>query len=117
MSPRDPSSGLPTGKRQHPPLTITKTWDSSSPHLMEAYRNRETLLEVVIEIVERPDTGAPERLVARITLTNGLIVDVRPHVGPAAMTGRGLTDFTLTFEKIEQKSFGNWTRGKAFDFI
>lgn len=30
-SPRDASAGLPTGKRQHKPVTITKEWDSSSP--------------------------------------------------------------------------------------
>jgi hypothetical protein len=31
VSPRDAASGLPTGKRQHKPLTITKEIDKSSP--------------------------------------------------------------------------------------
>ena len=30
-APRDAASGLPTGKRQHKPMTITKEWDKSSP--------------------------------------------------------------------------------------
>jgi hypothetical protein len=33
VSPRDSASGLPTGKRQHKPLTITKELDRSSPLL------------------------------------------------------------------------------------
>lgn len=31
ISPRDAASGLPTGKRQHKPLTITKELDNMSP--------------------------------------------------------------------------------------
>lgn len=31
VSPRDPASGLPTGKRMHKPLTITKELDKMSP--------------------------------------------------------------------------------------
>ncbi|MDP3643828.1 MAG: type VI secretion system tube protein Hcp [Bacteroidota bacterium] len=33
VSPRDAASGLPTGKRQHKPFTITKELDKSSPML------------------------------------------------------------------------------------
>ena len=31
VSPRDAASGLPTGRRQHQPLVITKEWDAASP--------------------------------------------------------------------------------------
>ncbi len=31
VSPRDAASGLPTGKRQHGSVTITKEWDKSTP--------------------------------------------------------------------------------------
>jgi type VI secretion system (T6SS) effector Hcp len=31
VSPRDPASGLPTGKRMHKPFVITKEIDKSSP--------------------------------------------------------------------------------------
>ena len=31
VSPRDAASGLPTGKRQHKPMVITKEVDKSSP--------------------------------------------------------------------------------------
>lgn len=36
ISPRDAASGLPTGKRQHRPLTVTKELDKASPKLAEA---------------------------------------------------------------------------------
>lgn len=36
VSPRDAASGLPTGKRMHKPLTITKELDKSSPMLYNA---------------------------------------------------------------------------------
>lgn len=32
-SPRDSASGLPTGKRQHKPMTVAKEWDASTPLL------------------------------------------------------------------------------------
>ena len=33
VSPRDPSSGLATGKRMHKPFVITKDWGAASPEL------------------------------------------------------------------------------------
>jgi type VI secretion system secreted protein Hcp len=31
ISPRDPTTGMPTGKRQHHPITVTKDTDNTSP--------------------------------------------------------------------------------------
>lgn len=39
VSPKDAASGLPTGKRQHKPMTISKELDKSSPKLAQACRN------------------------------------------------------------------------------
>jgi Type VI secretion system effector, Hcp len=39
VSPRDPASGLPTGKRMHKPITITKELDKSSPMLAKRSSN------------------------------------------------------------------------------
>ena len=35
LTPRDAASGLPTGKRQHAPMTIVKEWGAASPQLRE----------------------------------------------------------------------------------
>ena len=36
VSPRDAASGLPTGKRQHKPITITTEWGASTPLFLNA---------------------------------------------------------------------------------
>jgi len=43
ISPRDPASGLPTGKRMHKPLVITKELDKASPLLYNALVNNENI--------------------------------------------------------------------------
>src|SRR4051794_18356464 len=43
VSPRDQASGLPTGKRQHKPLTIRKEWDATTPKFYNALTNNENL--------------------------------------------------------------------------
>jgi type VI secretion system secreted protein Hcp len=45
ISPRDPASGLPTGKRMHKPFTITKELDKSSPLLYNVLVNNENVSE------------------------------------------------------------------------
>ncbi len=45
VSPRDPASGLPTGKRMHKPFVITKELDKSSPLLYNALVNNENIPE------------------------------------------------------------------------
>ncbi len=45
ISPRDPASGLPTGKRMHKPFVITKELDKSSPLLYNVLVNNENVPE------------------------------------------------------------------------
>ena len=45
VSPRDPASGLPTGKRMHKPFVITKELDKSSPLLYNVLVNNENITE------------------------------------------------------------------------
>ncbi|MEO6833074.1 MAG: type VI secretion system tube protein TssD, partial [Chitinophagaceae bacterium] len=52
ISPRDPASGLPTGKRQHKPLVITKEIDKSSPLLLTALCSNENLTSVVLDFYQ-----------------------------------------------------------------
>jgi type VI secretion system secreted protein Hcp len=50
VSPRDAASGLPTGKRQHKPITITKQLDKSSPKLLNALVQNENLTAVTFTL-------------------------------------------------------------------
>ncbi|MDI1447585.1 Hcp family type VI secretion system effector [Polyangium sp. 6x1] len=45
MSPRDPASGLPTGKRMHKPFIVTKELDKASPLLYSALVYNENISE------------------------------------------------------------------------
>ncbi len=56
-SPRDSSSGLATGKRQHKPITITKEIDKSSTLLLTALITNENLTEILIRFFT-PQTKA-----------------------------------------------------------
>jgi len=87
VSPRDAGSGLPTGKRQHKPITITKQLDQSTPLLLNALVNNENLSSVMITLASG---GNP---VATIKLTNASIADYVDH---------GTTEtWSFTYQKIE----------------
>ena len=45
ISPRDPASGLPTGKRMHKPFVITKELDKATPLLYNVLVNNENITE------------------------------------------------------------------------
>jgi type VI secretion system secreted protein Hcp len=49
VSPRDPASGLPTGKRMHKPFVITKELDKSSPLLLSLLTQNENVPEWKLE--------------------------------------------------------------------
>src|SRR5204862_7406991 len=46
VSPREPASGLPTGKRQHKPMVVVKRLDKASPLLQGAMVRNENLQNV-----------------------------------------------------------------------
>ena len=86
ISPRDAASGLPTGKRQHKPITITKELDKSSPLLLNALVTNENLSSVTITL---NGGGKP---VATIKLTNASIAGYDEH---------GTTEtWSFTYQKI-----------------
>ncbi len=87
VSPRDPASGLPTGKRMHKPFVITKELDKSTPLLLNALVNNENLSSVLIGLLRNGQQ------VATIKLTNANIADYVTH---------GTTEsWSFTYQKIE----------------
>jgi type VI secretion system secreted protein Hcp len=87
VSPRDPASGLPTGQRQHKPITITMTWGPSTPLFLNALVTNENLSSVVIGLVQNGQQ------VATIKLTNANLAQFDQH-------GENVV-FELTYQKIE----------------
>jgi type VI secretion system secreted protein Hcp len=56
VSPRDAASGLPTGKRQHKPITITKELDRSTPLFLNALITNENLTTVTFSFTHGKGT-------------------------------------------------------------
>jgi type VI secretion system secreted protein Hcp len=80
QSPRDASSGLPTGKRTHSPITITREVDSASPLLWQALCTNEAL-ESVKFTFDKLGSGSPGHGFTRprflsIELKNALIASI-----------------------------------------
>ena len=89
VSPRDPASGLPTGKRIHKPFVITKPIDKSSPLLLNSIFTDETLTSVLIGFL-RPGSANP---VATVKLTNASVADDTQHGSSETIA--------FTYQKIE----------------
>jgi type VI secretion system secreted protein Hcp len=103
-SPRDGATGLPSGKRQHSPITFTKLWGPASPQIFQACVTNEILPTVKFEFWRVIPTGQ-QVLYQTITLTNASISSVRRYVAVAVAGDppdpRELEDVTFTFQKIE----------------
>jgi type VI secretion system secreted protein Hcp len=72
QSPRDPATGLPTGRADRSPVTIVKHLDGATPQLLQALYTNEPLPSVLIEFSRK---GMDGRLAVyqTIRLTNATI--------------------------------------------
>ena len=77
ISPRDSASGLPTGKRQHKPFTITKVLDKASPGLMEALVKGEPFN--VVEVTTFLRTGGSYVPFVTVRLDNAFVATIGPQ--------------------------------------
>lgn len=103
-SPRDPASGLATGKRQYSPITFTKVWGPSSPQFLQAAATNENLTTVTFEFYKALPTGQVT-VFQIITLTNATVSSVHRYIAVAAGNDppdpRELEDISFTFQKID----------------
>ena|SRR5271170_7018775 len=104
VSPRDPASGLPTGRRRHIPIVFTKEWGAASPQLFQALVTNETLTSVLFEFMTTDALGK-EEVDYTIELTNATISGFEGtlHIGEKAgpiVDSRKLEAITLEFQKI-----------------
>lgn len=101
--PRDPQSGLPSGKRIHGPLTVTKEFDKASPKLYQALCSGEQMSEVVIKWYRIDPNGMEEHYFTH-TLEDAIIVEVKPYMPVAFLTEnepyRHMESVSFTYAKI-----------------
>ena len=76
ISPRDAASGLPTGKRQHKPITIVKPIDKASPQLMSMFVGNENITDWSLRLYRPNATGAQEQFYT-LQLQNASVAAIR----------------------------------------
>lgn len=80
VAPVRSSTGLPTGKRVHTPLRITKTVDKASPKLYQALSTGERLTQVELKWYRIDPLSGEEVVYFTTTLTDAYIVDIREYM-------------------------------------
>lgn len=97
-NPVDAATGLPTGKRQHRPFTITKMLDRASPLLFDTLTKNGTIDELVF-LFYRPTAVGTEEHFFTITLEEATISNIRQEkaTGPLSTT---LEYVSFTYDKI-----------------
>ncbi len=105
VSPRDPASGLPTGKRQHKPFIVTKEVDRSSPLLYQALSTNENLPECLIQFWQPTQPTGQERQHYSIKLINANIasIDFRMlnNKDPDLMRYAEYEEIAFTYQNIQ----------------
>ncbi len=79
ISPRDATSGLPTGKRQHKPFIITKEVDKSTPVLFSILCNNENIKTWTLEFW-KPDKTGVEKQHYKVELVNANIAEIKSEM-------------------------------------
>ncbi len=97
VSPRDAASGLPTGKRQHKPIVITKSIDKATPKLYQALANNENLTTVELRFYGPSATGASANYFT-VKLQNANIASIRNFKDETL--DREVEMVSLTYQKI-----------------
>lgn len=90
ISPREAGSGLPTGRRQHKPMVITKEIDRTSPLFMQALVSNEVLKNVTLRFVDARGTTYS------ITLQNASVAGIHQQ----SQSGGSVEEISFTYQKI-----------------
>lgn len=103
VAPRDPASGLPTGKRQHKPITVTKEIDKSSPLLMNLLVNNEQVTKWELRFWQPSPTGQEVQHFT-VELENASVSSIRAEMlnnkYPENMNHREREHVSFCYQKI-----------------
>jgi type VI secretion system secreted protein Hcp len=101
--PRDPQSGLSTGKRVHGALSAVKVYDKSSPKLYQALCTGEHMKNVTIKWYRIDKTGQEEHYFTHV-LEDAIIVAIKPYMpnclDPATESYTHMEEVLFTYQKI-----------------
>ncbi len=106
ISPRDPGTGLPSGKRHYDPICLVKQWGESTPQLWTAFATNESLAEVDFEFT-RTNPNGEESVYQTVTLLEASIVQMKESSSPTTTRAPGATtdvgevdEVCFTFHKV-----------------
>jgi len=103
-SPRDAASGLPTGKRQHHALTITKEIDRATPQLMNMLVSNENITQWELCFYQPSKIGKEQQFYT-IRLTDASISGIRQEMlnnkYPENMQHKEREHVSFCYRKIE----------------
>jgi len=104
ISPRDAASGLPTGRRQHMPLVITKEIDKSTPLLAYSLTNNENIVVFELQFWQPSTTGAENQFYT-VKLYNASISSIKQEMlnnkYPENMQHKEREKVAFCYQKIE----------------
>ena len=104
QSPRDPATGLPSGKRRHQPIVIRKEVDRSSPLLYNALVTNETIVTWQLHFWRSLPIGVMQQYYS-VQLTNASIVGINFYLpntqDPTLMKFTEYEEVSFTYQKIE----------------
>jgi type VI secretion system secreted protein Hcp len=115
VSPRDPASGLPTGKRMHKAFVITKELDKSSPLLYNSLTKNENIPKWSLKFFT-PGTAAGKNLGTEVNhytveLINANVASInfimKNNRNPQNMQIPEFEEVAFTYQKI----IWTWTEG------
>ena len=100
-APRDAASGLPAGKRQHKPVTVTKELDKASPLLMNVLVNFENMPTVKF-VFTAQDPRLPSSGYWTVELENASVSNIRHDTIGVGADGMPLVreHVSFTYQKI-----------------
>ena len=103
VAPRDAATGLPTGKRQHRPLTAIKRMDKASPLLQDTLTKNGTFDKIEFHFWRPTPAGAEEHYFT-ITLEEATISSIRTeqlnNKYPENMAHETREYVSFTYDKI-----------------
>jgi type VI secretion system secreted protein Hcp len=106
-SARDAASGLPTGRRQHKPITITKRIDKSTPLLYNVLTNNENITDLTLSFFQKSDKGQLS-IYYSIHLLNASIAEIKQIDTEREQVSFCYEKITWTFEDGGMTADDDW---------
>ncbi|WP_437933883.1 Hcp family type VI secretion system effector [Sorangium sp. So ce341] len=107
ISPRDPATGMPSGKRQHKPFVITKELDKATPLLYNALVNNESIktweLKFYTPGAKAINNDGKEKNHYTVKLTNATVASIDFHMENTRRDAQTpeYEKVAFTYQKIE----------------